>query len=65
MLFFILPFYDMYYLDGEEIFLDLDVKLSKYAPTGWKDDNSKKKKGIEFILYFRIKYFLQDPRMIK
>lgn len=50
--------------DGEELFLELDTKLSKYAPVGWKDDSNKKKKA-EFVLYFRVKYFLQDPRLLK
>eukprot|EP00111_Clytia_hemisphaerica_P009394 TCONS_00027571-protein len=53
-----------YVKDGEELFLEFDTKLTKYAPTGWKDENSKKKK-VDFILFFRVKYFLQDPRMLK
>ena len=24
--------------DGEHVFLDLDVKLAKYAPPKWKDE---------------------------
>jgi len=60
-------FYTVFYRifpDGEELFLDLDVKLTKYAPTGWKEGNNKKKK-FEYVLYFRVKFFLQDPRMLK
>ncbi|XP_047128653.1 tyrosine-protein phosphatase non-receptor type 13 isoform X1 [Hydra vulgaris] len=52
-------------LQGEDhVFLDLDSKLLKYAPTGWKDEKLTKKK-LEFILYFKVKFFVNEPCVLK
>lgn len=50
--------------DEEHLFLDLDTKLTKYAPAGWKDENPKKRK-IEFILHFKVKFFVENPSALK
>ncbi|XP_075140709.1 tyrosine-protein phosphatase non-receptor type 13 isoform X2 [Leptodactylus fuscus] len=52
--------------DTEFFFIDLDQKLSKVAPDGWKEDTKKKgKTGVNFTLYFRIKFFVDDVSLIQ
>ncbi|KAM9330525.1 tyrosine-protein phosphatase non-receptor type 13 [Gastrophryne carolinensis] len=52
--------------DKEFFFIDLDLKLSKVAPDGWKEDTKKKgKSAINFILYFRVKFFVDDVTLIQ
>eukprot|EP00079_Xenopus_tropicalis_P020214 XP_012810882.1 PREDICTED: tyrosine-protein phosphatase non-receptor type 13 isoform X3 [Xenopus tropicalis] len=47
--------------DQEFYFIDLDLKLSKVSPDGWKEDTKKKgKSSIDFTLYFRVKFFVDD-----
>uniref|UniRef100_A0A8C5P671 Tyrosine-protein phosphatase non-receptor type 13 n=1 Tax=Leptobrachium leishanense TaxID=445787 RepID=A0A8C5P671_9ANUR len=52
--------------DQEFFFIDLDLKLSKVAPEGWKEDVKKKGKlAINFTLYFRVKFFVDDISLIQ
>ncbi|XP_040182579.1 tyrosine-protein phosphatase non-receptor type 13 isoform X4 [Rana temporaria] len=52
--------------ENEFFFLDLDLKLSKVAPDGWKEDTKKRgKSAINFSLYFRIKFFVDDVSLIQ
>ncbi|XP_075059099.1 tyrosine-protein phosphatase non-receptor type 13 isoform X3 [Mixophyes fleayi] len=52
--------------DHEFFFVDLDLKLSKVAPEGWKEDAKKKgKSGVNFTLYFRVKFFVDDASFIQ
>ncbi|XP_071972670.1 tyrosine-protein phosphatase non-receptor type 13 isoform X3 [Engystomops pustulosus] len=52
--------------DSEFFFIDLDQKLSKVAPEGWKEDTKKKgKAGVTFTLYFRVKFFVDDVSLIQ
>ncbi|XP_075717007.1 tyrosine-protein phosphatase non-receptor type 13 isoform X2 [Rhinoderma darwinii] len=52
--------------DTEFFFIDLDQKLSKVAPEGWKEDTKKKgKTGASFTLYFRVKFFVDDVSLIQ
>ncbi|XP_018108660.1 tyrosine-protein phosphatase non-receptor type 13 isoform X2 [Xenopus laevis] len=47
--------------DQEFYFIDLELKLSKVSPDGWKEDTKKKgKSAINFNLYFRVKFFVDD-----
>uniref|UniRef100_A0A8C2F548 Protein tyrosine phosphatase non-receptor type 13 n=1 Tax=Cyprinus carpio TaxID=7962 RepID=A0A8C2F548_CYPCA len=49
-----------YLKDDEFFFVEPDVKLSKVAPEGWKDDPRKKKMDVNFNLFLRIKFFQDD-----
>ncbi|KAG8454361.1 hypothetical protein GDO86_000837 [Hymenochirus boettgeri] len=52
--------------DQEFFFIDLDLKLSKVSPEGWKEDVKKKgKSAINFTLYFRIKFFVDDISLLQ
>ncbi|XP_075462010.1 tyrosine-protein phosphatase non-receptor type 13 isoform X4 [Ascaphus truei] len=52
--------------DHEFFYIDLDLKLSKVAPDGWKEDAKKKGKSIvSFTLYFRVKFFVDDVSFIQ
>ncbi|XP_056424718.1 tyrosine-protein phosphatase non-receptor type 13 isoform X2 [Hyla sarda] len=52
--------------DSEFFFIDLDQKLSKVAPEGWKEDTKKKgKAGVNFTMYFRVKFFVDDVSLIQ
>ncbi|XP_010181602.1 PREDICTED: tyrosine-protein phosphatase non-receptor type 13, partial [Mesitornis unicolor] len=52
--------------DSEFFFVDLDMKLSKVAPEGWKEEPKKKNKPpINFTLFFRIKFFVDDVSLIQ
>jgi hypothetical protein len=44
----------------EEWFMDPVKKVKKYAPTGWKDQ-----KQVKFLVYFRVKYYVDHLRAIK
>ncbi|XP_053317697.1 tyrosine-protein phosphatase non-receptor type 13 isoform X2 [Spea bombifrons] len=51
--------------EHEFFFIDLDAKLSKVAPDGWKEDVKKKgKSAVNFTLYFRVKFFVDDISLI-
>ncbi|KTF77270.1 hypothetical protein cypCar_00048439, partial [Cyprinus carpio] len=53
-----------YLKDDEFFFVEPDVKLSKVAPEGWKDDPRKKKMDVNFNLFLRIKFFQDDVSLI-
>uniref|UniRef100_A0AAY4EZV9 Protein tyrosine phosphatase non-receptor type 13 n=1 Tax=Denticeps clupeoides TaxID=299321 RepID=A0AAY4EZV9_9TELE len=54
-----------YLKDDEFFFIDPDVKLTKVAPDGWKEDPKKKKTDVNFSLFLRIKFFLDDVTLIQ
>ncbi|XP_039406509.1 tyrosine-protein phosphatase non-receptor type 13 isoform X4 [Corvus cornix cornix] len=52
--------------DNEFFFVDPDIKLSKIAPEGWKEEPKKKNKPpVNFTLFFRIKFFVDDVSLIQ
>ncbi|XP_031433720.1 tyrosine-protein phosphatase non-receptor type 13 isoform X3 [Clupea harengus] len=51
--------------DDEFFFVDPDAKLTKVAPDGWKEDPKKKKTDVNFNLFLRIKFFLDDVNLIQ
>uniref|UniRef100_A0A8C0FS56 Tyrosine-protein phosphatase non-receptor type 13 n=1 Tax=Bubo bubo TaxID=30461 RepID=A0A8C0FS56_BUBBB len=52
--------------DNEFFFVDPDIKLSKVAPEGWKEEPKKKNKApVNFTLFFRIKFFVDDVSLIQ
>uniref|UniRef100_A0A674ISF3 Tyrosine-protein phosphatase non-receptor type 13 n=1 Tax=Terrapene triunguis TaxID=2587831 RepID=A0A674ISF3_9SAUR len=52
--------------DNEFFFVDPDLKLTKVAPEGWKEEPKKKSKAtINFTLFFRIKFFVDDVSLIQ
>lgn len=52
-------------VDDEFFFVEPDAKLTKVAPDGWKDDPKKKKTDVNFNLFLRIKFFLDDVNLIQ
>lgn len=56
----------MFMADNEFFFVDPDIKLSKVAPEGWKEESKKKNKPpVNFTLFFRIKFFVDDVSLIQ
>ncbi|XP_072478669.1 tyrosine-protein phosphatase non-receptor type 13 isoform X6 [Notamacropus eugenii] len=52
--------------DNEYFFVDPDLKLTKVAPEGWKEEPKKKNKtAVDFTLFLRIKFFLDDVSLIQ
>ncbi|KAM7326610.1 hypothetical protein ACRRTK_015088 [Alexandromys fortis] len=52
--------------ENEYFFVDPDLKLTKVAPEGWKEEPKKKgKAAVDFTLFFRIKFFLDDVSLIQ
>ncbi|KAM6221994.1 tyrosine-protein phosphatase non-receptor type 13 [Rhynchocyon petersi] len=52
--------------ENEYFFVDPDVKLTKVAPEGWKEEPKKKSKAtVNFTLFFRIKFFMDDVSLIQ
>ncbi|XP_060273378.1 tyrosine-protein phosphatase non-receptor type 13 isoform X8 [Ovis aries] len=52
--------------DNEYFFVDSDLKLTKVAPEGWKEEPKKKSKAsVNFTLFFRIKFFMDDVSLIQ
>ncbi|XP_042637982.1 tyrosine-protein phosphatase non-receptor type 13 [Orycteropus afer afer] len=52
--------------DNEYFFVDPDVKLTKVAPEGWKEEPKKKSKAtVNFTMFFRIKFFMDDVSLIQ
>uniref|UniRef100_A0A663DMM7 Tyrosine-protein phosphatase non-receptor type 13 n=1 Tax=Aquila chrysaetos chrysaetos TaxID=223781 RepID=A0A663DMM7_AQUCH len=52
--------------ENEFFFVDPDIKLSKVAPEGWKEEPKKKNKPpVNFTLFFRIKFFVDDVSLIQ
>nr|XP_044998508.1 tyrosine-protein phosphatase non-receptor type 13 isoform X13 [Jaculus jaculus] len=52
--------------ENEYFFVDPDLKLTKVAPEGWKEEPKKKSKvTVDFTLFFRIKFFMDDVSLIQ
>ncbi|CAL9682119.1 unnamed protein product [Knipowitschia caucasica] len=51
--------------DNELFFVESDAKLMDIAPEGWKKDPKKKKTDVPFILFLRIKFFIDDVHLIQ
>ncbi|ETE71812.1 Tyrosine-protein phosphatase non-receptor type 13, partial [Ophiophagus hannah] len=52
--------------ENEYFFIDPELKLTKVAPDGWKEESKKRNKNtVNFILYFRIKFFVDDISLIQ
>nr|XP_023684421.1 tyrosine-protein phosphatase non-receptor type 13 isoform X2 [Paramormyrops kingsleyae] len=51
--------------ENEFFFIDPEAKLLKVAPEGWKDEPKRKKPDVNFNLFFRIKFFLDDVNLIQ
>ncbi|XP_059970275.1 tyrosine-protein phosphatase non-receptor type 13 isoform X7 [Mesoplodon densirostris] len=52
--------------DNEYFFVDPDLKLTKVAPEGWKEEPKKKSRAsVNFTLFFRIKFFMDDVSLIQ
>ncbi|XP_068949390.1 tyrosine-protein phosphatase non-receptor type 13 isoform X6 [Petaurus breviceps papuanus] len=52
--------------DNEYFFVDPDLKLTKVAPEGWKEEPKKKNKTtVDFTLFLRIKFFIDDVSLIQ
>ncbi|XP_007420765.1 tyrosine-protein phosphatase non-receptor type 13 [Python bivittatus] len=52
--------------EHEYFFIDPELKLTKVAPDGWKEEPKKKNKNtVNFILFFRIKFFVDDIGLIQ
>ncbi|KAJ6657517.1 hypothetical protein lerEdw1_002452 [Lerista edwardsae] len=52
--------------DNEFFFIDPELKLTKVAPEGWKEEPKKKGKHVTpFTLFFRIKFFVDDISLIQ
>ncbi|XP_061439076.1 tyrosine-protein phosphatase non-receptor type 13 isoform X2 [Rhineura floridana] len=52
--------------ENEFFFIDPELKLTKVAPEGWKEEPKKKSKNtINFTLFFRIKFFVDDISLIQ
>ncbi|XP_060103071.1 tyrosine-protein phosphatase non-receptor type 13 [Heteronotia binoei] len=52
--------------ENEFFFIDPELKLTKIAPEGWKEEPKKKSKNtINFSLFFRIKFFVDDCSLIQ
>ncbi|KAI6652122.1 hypothetical protein LOD99_4667 [Oopsacas minuta] len=59
---------------GEEVFLDPEVSIFKYAPKGWIDKptdsykhqrNKRRGRDKRFSVYFRVKFFVENVRLLK
>ncbi|XP_067846546.1 tyrosine-protein phosphatase non-receptor type 13 isoform X2 [Heptranchias perlo] len=59
-------FFSLAYLkENEFFFADPDTKLSKVAPEGWKEVKKKNRITVNFILFLRIKFFVEDVSLIQ
>ncbi|XP_067876801.1 FERM and PDZ domain-containing protein 2 isoform X2 [Heterodontus francisci] len=54
-----------YLKDKEFFFLDHFTKLHKVAPSGWKDQPKKKTAIVNFTLFLRIKFFVENFSLIQ
>ncbi|XP_059802371.1 tyrosine-protein phosphatase non-receptor type 13-like isoform X1 [Hypanus sabinus] len=54
-----------YLKENEFFFLDLFTKLHKVAPNGWKDQSKRKTAIVNFTLFLRIKYFVENFSIIQ
>ncbi|XP_075280235.1 FERM and PDZ domain-containing protein 2 [Opisthocomus hoazin] len=59
-------YFGLAYLKGKEFFfLDEETKLYKVAPDGWNDQPRKKTSIINFTLFLRIKFFVNNFNVIQ
>ncbi|KAJ6661741.1 hypothetical protein lerEdw1_013263 [Lerista edwardsae] len=59
-------YFGLAYMKGKEFFfLDDDAKLYKVAPEGWTDQHKKKTSIINFTLFLRIRFFVDDFNVIQ
>ncbi|XP_078070170.1 tyrosine-protein phosphatase non-receptor type 13 isoform X2 [Mustelus asterias] len=59
-------FFSLAYLkENEFFFVTPDCKLSKVAPEGWKEAKKKNRITANFILFLRIKFFVEDIGLIQ
>ncbi|KFP07199.1 FERM and PDZ domain-containing protein 2, partial [Calypte anna] len=59
-------YFGLAYLKGKEFFfLDEETKLYKVAPDGWHDQPKKKTSIINFTLFLRIKFFVNQFNVIQ
>ncbi|XP_038647680.1 tyrosine-protein phosphatase non-receptor type 13 isoform X9 [Scyliorhinus canicula] len=59
-------FFSLAYLkENEFFFVASDCKLSKVAPEGWKEAKKKNRITANFILFLRIKFFVEDVGIIQ
>ncbi|XP_041051917.1 tyrosine-protein phosphatase non-receptor type 13 isoform X1 [Carcharodon carcharias] len=59
-------FFSLAYLkENEFFFVAPDCKLSKVAPEGWKEAKKKNRITVNFILFLRIKFFVEDVGLIQ
>ncbi|XP_072352385.1 tyrosine-protein phosphatase non-receptor type 13 isoform X14 [Scyliorhinus torazame] len=59
-------FFSLAYLkENEFFFVASDCKLSKVAPEGWKEAKKKNRITANFILFLRIKFFVDDVGIIQ
>ncbi|KFR15293.1 FERM and PDZ domain-containing protein 2, partial [Opisthocomus hoazin] len=59
-------YFGLAYLKGKEFFfLDEETKLYKVAPDGWNDQPKKKTSIINFTLFLRIKFFVNNFNVIQ
>ncbi|XP_072403590.1 tyrosine-protein phosphatase non-receptor type 13 isoform X2 [Chiloscyllium punctatum] len=59
-------FFSLTYLkENEFFFVAPDCKLSKVAPEGWKEAKKKNRLTVNFILFLRIKFFVEDVGLIQ
>uniref|UniRef100_UPI00398F682C tyrosine-protein phosphatase non-receptor type 13 n=1 Tax=Pristiophorus japonicus TaxID=55135 RepID=UPI00398F682C len=54
-----------YLKENEFFFVDPDCKLSKVAPERWKEVKKKNRITVNFILFLRIKFFVEDVGLIQ
>ncbi|XP_043534741.1 FERM and PDZ domain-containing protein 2 isoform X3 [Chiloscyllium plagiosum] len=54
-----------YLKDKEFFFLDHFTKLYKVAPSGWKDQSKKRTTIVNFTLFLRIKFFIENFSLIQ
>uniref|UniRef100_A0A4W3HEM6 Protein tyrosine phosphatase non-receptor type 13 n=1 Tax=Callorhinchus milii TaxID=7868 RepID=A0A4W3HEM6_CALMI len=58
-------FFALAYLKENELFfVEPELKLSKVAPEGWKEEKKKNKMTVNFTLFLRIKFFVEDVSLI-
>ncbi|XP_066477470.1 FERM and PDZ domain-containing protein 2 [Tiliqua scincoides] len=59
-------YFGLAYMKGKEFFfLDDDTKLYKVAPEGWTDQHKKKTSIINFTVFLRIRFFVDDFNVIQ
>ncbi|XP_069782631.1 tyrosine-protein phosphatase non-receptor type 13 isoform X3 [Narcine bancroftii] len=51
--------------ENEFFFVDLELKLSKVAPDGWKELKKRNRIAVNFNLFLRVKFFVEDVDLIQ